>query len=100
MEFIYIKGEPNDSGCYGAPRTDAFDGALVLPVELLETYLQSKGFVTLELDEYGGVVGMQENTAALAAWKAAVPEERNDPTEQEQLRADVDYLSIMTGVAL
>lgn len=58
-------------------------------------FYEYMGFVELTLDG-DAVTGMQGNQAALDAYKASLPEpEPEQPTAEEQLRADVDYLLML-----
>lgn len=68
----------------------------------LTGFQEHNGFVTLVI-ENGVVTSMTPNVEAWEAWKAAHPPVESEPevpTEMEQLRADVDYISVMTGVTL
>lgn len=94
----YLNPIPNISGAYPAPQSNPFPGAIELTDEQAAALVTYNGFVTIE----DGTVSA--NTEAWEAWKAEqaeLPEpEAPAPTELEQLRADVDYLSAMTGVSL
>ena len=102
-----IQKGANESGAY--PSIQSWDG--IAPPEGyakvpdgmdLTGFYRHNGFVTLVIE--GGVVtAMTPNVEAWEAWRAANPpvaHEPEAPTEVEQLRADVDYISVMTGVAL
>lgn len=94
---MYYLHSPNKSGAYSAPQSMQFDGAIALNDDQLPTFLAFKGFGTVA----GGV--FTGNQTLLDAWNSAHPdtsETTPTPTETEQLRADVDYLSVMTGVTL
>lgn len=76
-------------------------GLLELTPEQEAVYLAHNGFVrVLSTDP----VNIEADIEAWEAWKQAEAEkpapEPQPPTELEQLRADVDYLSAMTGVML
>lgn len=102
----YLNPTPNASGAYPAPQSNSFPGCIELTDEQAAMLVTYNGFVTIE----DGTV--MPNTEAWEAWKAEqaeLPEpeapaptepEAPAPTELEQLRADVDYLSAMTGVSL
>ena len=98
----YLNSTPNPSGAYPAPQSNPFPGAIELTDEQAATLVEYNGFVTVTQDEE--TVSIAPNTEAWEAWKAEqaeLPEpEPPAPTELEQLRADVDYLSAMTGVSL
>jgi len=76
-------------------------GLLTLTPEQKSVYLKHNGFVRILSTD---PVEIEADTEAWEAWKKAEAEkpgpEPQLPTELEQLRADVDYLSAMTGVML
>ena len=76
-------------------------GLLLLTPEQEQLYLEHNGFVKVISTN---PVVIEADTEAWEAWKQAEAEkpapEPQPPTELEQLRADVDYLSAMTGVTL
>lgn len=85
---IYVSNKPNDSGNYSTPQLQPFPGCIVLDGENATTYIDSMGFVFI----HDGVV--TPNKAALDRWKAEHPEKPSPPTEMEQLRADMDDLTL------
>ncbi|WP_251447045.1 hypothetical protein [Vermiculatibacterium agrestimuris] len=64
----------------------------VVPPELAKAARESGGFCELTFDEEGNLTGLTPTE------KPPAPEP--EPTEGEQLRADVDYIAAMTGVSL
>ena len=101
----YIRSTPNSSGAYSAPDSNPFSGCLPLTDGQAAVLIKYNGFVTItqEPDEEieGSSVTVTPNTEAWEKWKASQPEsEEIPPTKEEQLRADVDYLALMTGVDL
>ena len=75
-------------------------GLLPLTAEQEAMYLQYNGFIRITST---APVTIEPDIAAWEAWKAAEAENPpipQMPTPEEQLRADVDYLAIMTGVEL
>lgn len=86
-----------ENGCHGVEsqshRTECWlEGWVAVPEELVQAVWDCGGFCELTLDENGLLT-------------AITPTERPDqpeiePTAEEQLRADVDYLAAMTGVEL
>ena len=101
----YIRSTPNSSGAYPAPDSNPFSGSLPLTDGQAAVLIQYNGFViiTNEPDEdiEGSSVTVTPNTEAWEKWKASQPDpEEIPPTKEEQLRADVDYLALMTGVDL
>ena len=76
-----------------------FQDCIELPDELLQPYLDARGFVNLTVDG-GTVTAVETNQTALDAYLAEHPDTEPEPTEQEKIRADIDFLSAMTGVTL
>lgn len=92
----YISNNPNESGNYGNPRGEAFDGALKLPDELLNDYIEAKGFVHLEARN--GVVSLVRiNRNAYDAYISSIPEPQADPQaridELKRNLTDTDYVA-------
>lgn len=101
----YIDSTPNESGAYQNVKCEPFPGCLPLTDGQAATLVQYNGFVTItqEPDEdiEGSSVTVTPNTEAWEKWKASQPDpEEIPPSKEEQLRADVDYLALMTGVDL
>lgn len=91
---MYINPETLSNQSTPAP------GLLPLTAEQEAMYLQYNGFVCITSTDS---VEIEPDTEAWEAWKAEEAEKENippPPTELERLRADVDYLSVMTGVDL
>ncbi len=74
------------------------EGWAVVPPELEERAAELLPWVRPEVKD-GKIVGVSDNAEARAAAEAEEPCEE-PPTEVEQLRADLDYYAIMTGVEL
>ena len=75
-------------------------GLLELTAEQEALYRQYNGFIRIISTD---PVTIEPDTAAWEAWKAAETEKPpipQMPTPEEQLKADVDYMAIMTGVEL
>lgn len=104
----YLTPNPNPSGAYPAPQSNPFPGAIPLTDEQAETVVDYNGFVTITSSEeeyeegfFRTVYTVEPNLEACEAWKASQPDpEEIPPSKEEQLRADVDYLALMTGVDL
>lgn len=98
--MMYINTMPNASGAYSAPQSNPVPGLLVFPDDLMPEFLQYNGFVTLDIVNES-VVDITPNTEAWSAWIASRPETAEEaPSEIEQLRADLEFIAIMTGVEL
>lgn len=97
----YIQPTPNPSGAYPAPQSNPFPGAIELTDKQAATLVDYNGFVNIARTDEGVIV--TPNTEAWEAWKleeAAKPKPEDEPTPEEQLRADVDFLAVMAGVKL
>lgn len=89
---MYINPETKANQSTYAP------GLIHLTAEQWALYLQHNGFVRVVSTD---PVEIEPNVEAWEAWKAEEAEKPvPGPTELEQLRADVDYISVMTGVEL
>lgn len=93
----YIKAQASENGNYGAPQSERFYPSIELPDELLDDYIASGGFVTLELDELGErAQAITVNEEARNAHLEQYPETEAEPTEAEQinlLRAQIEAQS-------
>ena len=104
----YLNPNPNPSGSYPAPQSNPFKGAIPLTDEQAQMVVDYNGFVTVTSHEeeyeegfFRTVYEMTPDTEAWEEWKASQPDpEEIPPSKEEQLRADVDYLALMTGVDL
>lgn len=98
--MYYIRQTPSHSDGYPAPQSSPAPGLLALPEKFLPMFLENNGFVTLTIED-SAVTGMEPNLEAWEAWKTSLPEPTPaPPTALEQLRADMDFIAIMTGVEL
>ena len=84
-KFHHFQSQSHRTECW-------MDGYIEVPTELETKVYESGGYCELIIknDTLVDVILHPE-------WK---PEEIKEPTALEQLRADVDYISIMTGVEL
>lgn len=100
-----IQSYPDRIGAY--PPIQSWDGSAPpagyaeVPESLdLTEFYQYNGFVTLTV-ENGVVTAVTPNAEEWEAWKAAQLATEPEPvSEVEQLRADVDFVAVMTGVTL
>lgn len=99
--MYYINSTPNSTGNYGNPMGQPFDGCISLPDDLLSDYIEARGFV-IPIVKDNTVVSLKSNQEALDSYLAEHPdvEQEPQPTEEEQLRADIDYIAVMTGIEL
>ena len=71
------------------------DDCAIVPPDMEEAIKETQGYCDIKLSKDGTEV------TAFAAREIPKIEEPEQPvTEYEQLRADIDYLAIMTGVTL
>ena len=100
--MLYIDPTPNPSGAYPNPKNQSFPGCIILNDDQANVFFQYNGFVTVTARSDGVAQSVEPNQEAYEAWKSSLPtdSETPEPSETEQLRADVDYIAIMTGVEL
>ena len=102
---------PNEGGGYPPIQEGDFravpSGMAEWPEELpADTFYANSGFVTLEVADVDGVptvLGCEPNTEALEAWRSSIPPGQTNPdppSEQERMRADIDFLAALQGVIL
>lgn len=103
----YINPILSESGAY-PPIQDTYAPSLLeFPEEFMSVFYPADkefaGFVTIE-DDGEQVISCAWNEEAYQAYVANLPEPEPipepKPSEVEQLRADVDYIAVMTGVEL
>lgn len=97
--MYYLSNNPTKNSNYGNPMVQPFQDCIALPDELLQSYLDARGFVTLTLDG-NTVTAVETNQTALDAYLAGHPDTEPEPIEQEKIRADIDFIAAMTGVEL
>lgn len=95
--MYYINSTPNTSGNYGNPMGQPFSGCRNLPDELLSTYIEARGFVTLTTDG-DTVTEVETNQDALEAYLALNPEpdvltEAKDAKQEENKTALAQWLA-------
>lgn len=67
----------------------------VVPDEMVQEIIETRGFCDIELNEDG-----TEVVSFVAREIPEIPEPETPVSEMEQLRADIDYIAIMSGVTL
>ena len=84
-KFHHFQSQSHRTECW-------LDGYIGVPTELETKVYESGGYceLTIKNDILADVISHPE-------WK---PEEIKEPTALEQLRADIDYIAVMTGVEL
>lgn len=68
---------------------------IIVPPDMEEVIIETQGFCDIKLNEDG-----TEVVSFTAREIPKIKEPEPPVTEAEQLRADIDYLAIMTGVTL
>lgn len=91
-------GEHNQHYMYGSPAWEHNpypEDYAIVPLEMEKDVIETQGYCDIKLSKDGTEV------VAFVAREIPVIEEPEPPvSEAEQLRADLDYLAIMTGVTL
>ncbi len=107
-----ISKDANPGGSYFGPQDWPEDVVIPMETAVWPTALDPtdfyayNGFVILDIEQVEGVdtaTSYRPNLEAWEAWKQAEadkPQPEPEPTETERLRADVDFLAAMAGVAL
>ena len=93
--MYYINATPRESGDYGNPMGQPFPGCVALPDDLLGPYIETKGFVYLEVED-GEVVAVEVNQKALDAYLAEHPDQ---PEPEPEPTAD-EILDTLLGVTV
>lgn len=75
--MFYIQSTPTENGNYGALHSAPFEGAFLLPDNLLQNYLDTMGFAVLTV-EGQEITGIERNADAYNAYKAAHQDEDPD----------------------
>lgn len=81
--MYYIKSKPNDSGYHGNPQDKKIDGYVVLPEEMLNTYLDAKGFVDITIKS-DMVKTIAVNQQALDAYLKNYPVYSDTPAQKRE----------------
>lgn len=67
----------------------------IVPDDMVQDIIETRGFCDIELNEDG-----TEVVSFVAKEIPEIPEPETPASEMEQLRADIDYIAIMSGVTL
>lgn len=100
--MYYIRLLPNKNGAYSPPQTSSAPNMVMIPDELIEEFINYKGFI-IPVIENGIVVSLKANTEALEAWeleKSNMPVVIDPPTRVDILEAKIAYLAMMTNISL
>lgn len=97
--MMYITPTRRENGSYGNMQSHKAPGMVAFPDEFMPEFFkvdkQASGFCQIEHDGEK-VTSCTWDEDAYQAYIASLPEpEPEQPTETEQLRADVDYLLMM-----
>lgn len=85
--MYYINSLPNESGNYGNPMGQPFPDSIILPNNLLNDYINAKGFVTLVI-ENNQVINLTVNEEALAAYEVTIQPSSESNTDSETSETD------------
>jgi hypothetical protein len=98
-DYLYIiEIQAREDGGHGLQGQSArkecwMEGWIAIPEELVDKAWECKGYCDLVIQD-GVLVDL------IPGEVPETPEPEDVPTETEQLRADVDYIAVMTGVEL
>lgn len=87
--MYYINPTPNITGNHGNPMGQPFPGSVALQDDLLDPYIEARGFVTLTL-EGNTVTAVEANQTALDDYLAANPD--TDPVAMPTLEKRIAAL--------
>lgn len=90
--MMYIKAEKNEIGAYPPPQKTKAGGLVILPDEMLETFLNYSGFVNIET-ENGIVTKIIPDEDAFNEWKERTEFEAAN-IEASDPQADTDAMLI------
>lgn len=91
IDVFYILGTPSDNGYYGTPDTSMSSmKSLALPMNLLQDYLDAKGFVIVEVSD-GVVTSLATNTDAYVAYQNSIAMQKTAAQLREEAY-DVDAI--------
>ena len=99
--FCVISKSANEHGWHDLQTNSAWscnhygEAFAVVPDDMVEAIMETCGYCDIELNEDGTEVVSFTPTEI-----PVIEAPESEPTEAERLRADLDYLAIMTGVAL
>lgn len=72
--MLYINPNISESGGYSSPQSSPANGLLLFPENLLDKFIECKGFVKLTVKDRT-VTAIKVNTKALEAWEATQTEQ-------------------------
>lgn len=90
----YINKMPNENGNYGNPHSNFHEGEIGLPDSLLPAYLESNGFVNVEVDNNNIATQVTRNVEAYEAYQRSLPPPYV-PTPAEQREQAYNSLEIV-----
>lgn len=76
--MYYLNPIPSENGNYGNPQSVSFKGAVSLPDELLEAYIETMGFAFLEVSD-GIISSVTRNDEAYNDYINNTPEPTPEP---------------------
>lgn len=99
--YCVISKEANENGWHDLQKNSAWscnpygDTFAVVPDDMVEVIWETCGYCDIVLNDDG-----TEVVSFTVREIPVLPEPEYEPTAEERLRADIDYLAIMTGVQL
>lgn len=102
-------GEAHDIQSNSMWESNPYENYAVIPDDMVEGITETKGFCDIEVideniveivEDVEKVIGTRKVVSKWIARDIPEVEEPEIVSEMEQLRADIDYISIMTGVEL
>lgn len=97
----YINSQPSPSFNYGNPVSNKTANMVLLPDDLLPTYIETRGFANLTI-ENDTVTSVTVNQEALDAYLAEYPDVpvTPEPTAFDRLEAQVLYTALLTDTII
>lgn len=84
VDVFYILGTPSNNGYYGTPDTSMSSmKSLALPMDLLQDYLDAKGFVIVEVSD-GVVTSLVTNADAYATYQDSIAMQKSAAQLREE----------------
>lgn len=83
--MFYVNIEATETGYHGNPQTQNLGGMIALPDKFIKTYIQARGFVDLDIQNYV-VVNVTPNQANLDAYLRAHPDKPKPKTQSERVQ--------------
>ena len=99
--FCVISKEGNENGWHDLQTNSSWsnnpygEAWAIVPDEMVQAIIETRGFCNIELNKDG-----TEVVSFTPREIPEIPEPEVEPSENEKLRADLDYIAVMTGIEL